>query len=128
MLLPFLMNAQTEPFGFAYPDVEAYEIEPWTEDGQTWHRLAVSFPASNANHNANQVFYYDERFMLRRMDYAPEVTGNAPIAHYTHDPMTFDGFVFPTRRFVQLRDAQGKANQSFASITLNICSVAVQQE
>ena len=85
-------------------------------------RLAVSFPPSNAN----QIFYYDERYMQRRMDYAPDVTDNAPIAHYTHDPKTVDGFVFPTRRLVHLRDAEGKANQDFAVITLNIYAVSVE--
>jgi hypothetical protein len=60
-------------------------------------RLAVRFPPSNANHTENQIFYYDERFMQRRMDYAPDVADNAPVAHYTHDLKTFDGFVYPTR-------------------------------
>jgi len=45
-----------------------------------WRRLAVRFPKSNANHNPDQVFYYDTDFMLRRMDYAPEVTANSPVA------------------------------------------------
>ena len=69
-----MWNYLTEPFGFTYPGVQAREIEPWNEDGETWRRLAVTFPPSNANHNPDQVFYYDERFMLRRMDYSPEVT------------------------------------------------------
>jgi hypothetical protein len=43
------------------------------------------------------------------MDYAPDVTDNAPIAHYTHDPKRFDNFFFPKRRLVHLRDAHGKA-------------------
>jgi hypothetical protein len=121
-----IWNYLTEPFGFTYPGVEAHEIEPWTEDGQTWRRLAVRFPPSNANHSENQIFYYDERFMQRRMDYAPDVAGNAPVAHYTHDPKTFDGFVYPTRRLVHLHDAEGKADQGFAAITLNIYSVSVE--
>jgi hypothetical protein len=52
--------------------------------------------------------------MQRRMDYSPDVTGRPPIAHYTHEPRTFDGFVFPTRRRVHLHDADGRADQSFA--------------
>lgn len=91
----------TEPFVFTYPGVEAREVEPWDEDGETWRRLAVTFPPTIANHNPDQVFYYDESFMQRRMDYSPDVTANPPIAHYTHDPKTFDGFVFPTRRRVR---------------------------
>ena len=41
--------------------------------------------------------YSDDQLRQRRMDYSPDVTGNPPVAHYTHDPQTFDGFVFPTR-------------------------------
>jgi hypothetical protein len=120
-------NYLTAPFVFTYPGVTANEIEPWHENGDTWRRLAVTFPPANANHNPHQVFYYDdEQFMLRRMDYSPDVTGNPRIAHYTHDPKTFDGFVFPTRRCVHLHDAAGNADQSFAPITLDVEQVTVQ--
>ena len=81
---------------------------------------------TNANHNADQLFYYDTDFMLRRMDYAPEVTANSPVAHYTHDPETFDGFVFPTRRRIHRRDADGIADQSVAAITLDVANVTVE--
>jgi hypothetical protein len=120
-------NYLTEPFVFKHPDVVAREIAPWTEDGQTWRRLAVTFPKSIANHNPDQVFYYDDAFMQRRMDYSPDVTGNPPVAHYTHDHRTFDGFVFPTRRRVHLHDAGGIANQGFAPITIDISAVRVDQ-
>jgi hypothetical protein len=110
---------------FSYPDVEAKEIDPWEESGETWRRLAVTFPPSIANHNPDQVFYYDEKFMQRRLDYSPEVTGRPPIAQYTHDPKTFDGFVFPTRRLVHLHDQDGIADQSLALITVDLDDIAV---
>ncbi len=120
-------NYLTEPFVFTRPGVEAREIEPWAEAGQTWRRLAVTFPSTIANHNANQVFYYDNQFMQRRMDYSPEVTGKPPIAHYTHDHKIFDGFVFPTRRLVHLHDGSGVANQRFAPITIDVTAVTVDR-
>jgi hypothetical protein len=104
-------NYLTVPFVFTYAGVTAKEIEPWDEHGETRRRLAVKFPPGIANHNPDQVFYYDERLMLRRMDYSPDVTGNPRVAHYTHDPKTFDGFVFPTRRRVHLYDEAGIADQ-----------------
>jgi hypothetical protein len=119
-------NYLTEPFLFTYPGVEANEIEPWDEHGETWRRLAVHFPPTLPNHNPSQIFYYDARFMLRRMDYAPDVTGHSPIAHYTHDPKTFDGFVFPTRRLVHFHDAAGVVNQAFSSITIDVASVQLE--
>jgi hypothetical protein len=118
-------NYLTTPFVFVHPGVTAAEIEPWVEGGQTWRRLAVTFPESIANHNPYQVFYYDGAFMQKRMDYSPEVTGSPPVAHYTHDPKTFDGFVFPTRRRVHLHDADGIADLQFAPITIDVTSVRV---
>ena len=53
-------NYLTAPFVFVAPGVQAREIEPWQEDGETWRRLAVTFPETIANHNAEQVFYYDD--------------------------------------------------------------------
>lgn len=103
-------NYFTQPFSLSYPGVEVHEIEPRQEADETWRRLAVKFPPSNVNHNVDQVFYYDTNLMLRRMDYAVDIAGNAPIAHYTHDPRTFDGFVFPTRRRAYLRGADGVAD------------------
>jgi hypothetical protein len=120
-----MWNYLTAPFVFTYPGVEAKEIDVWHEAGDTWRRLAVTFPPSIANHNPDQVFYYDDQFMLRRMDYSPEVTGGPPIAHYTHDPKTFDGFVFPTRRLVHGHDNDGVADQSFAFITLDLDAIRV---
>lgn len=121
-------NYLTEPFVFTQPGFETREIDPWTEGGETWRRLAVTFPKSIANHNAEQVFYYDDKFMQRRMDYSPDVTGSPPVAHYTYDPRVFDGFVFPTRRRVHLHDKQGVANQEFAPITIDIESVRVDRD
>lgn len=120
-------NYLTEPFVFTKPGVDTREIEPWMEGAQTWRRLAVTFPNSIANHNAEQIFYYDEKFMQRRMDYSPDVTGSPPVAHYTHEPKIFDGFVFPTRRRVHLHDEHGVANQEFAPITIDVDSIRVDR-
>ncbi len=120
-------NYLSAPFVFARPDVSTREIDPWIEEGQTWRRLAVKFPKSIANHNADQIFYYDDAFLLRRMDYSPHVTGNPPVAHYTYDHACFDGFVFPTKRRVLLHDAEGIADQAFVPITIEVTSVQIER-
>jgi hypothetical protein len=120
-------NYFTQPFSFTYPGVQVSEIQPWREGDETWRRLAVHFPPNNANHNSDQVFYYDQHFMLRRMDYAPDVTGGLThIAHYTDDHKTFDKFVFPTRRRIYRREDDGTADQRLAIITVDVSSVRVQ--
>ena len=39
-----------EPFVFTQPGVEAREITPWTEDGQTWQRLDQLIEHPSAHH------------------------------------------------------------------------------
>jgi hypothetical protein len=78
------------------------------------------------NHNADQVFYYDDNFLLRRMDYAADATGNAPVAHYTDDHKTFDKFVFPTRRRIYRLGDDGIADQRLAIITVDVSLVRVE--
>lgn len=116
-------NYLTVPFVFTYAGVEVAEIEPWPEEGESWRRLAVHFPTHLPNHNPDQTFYFDDRFLLRRLDYQPEVTG-AAIAHYTYDHRTFDGLVFPTRRAIHPRRPDGTADKSIAPITLQFDDVA----
>ena len=120
-----LWNYLTTPFLFTYPGVQAHEIEPWQEEGQTWRRLHVTFPPTIATHNPEQTFYYDADGMQRRMDYIVQVNGNAMIAHYTGDPQTFGGLVFPTRRLVYRRYPDGTADRSRAAITIDIHDITI---
>jgi hypothetical protein len=45
---------------------------------------------------------------------------------YTSDPRTFGGIVFPTRRRVHRRDAEGTADLSFFTIGIDVRDVIVQ--
>ena len=65
-------------------------------------------------------------FIQRRMDYSPDVTSSPPIAHYTHQPKTFDRLVFPTRRRVVLHDGDGIADQRFVAITFDIETICLE--
>jgi hypothetical protein len=115
----------TTPFVFTYPGVRTHEIDPWTEDGQTWRRLAVTFPEGIATHNPDQVLYYDDAFRQRRMDHQPDVTGGTPVADYTHNPRMFEGFVFYTMRLVHLRGEDNVAHQDFAPIAIDLDQVTL---
>jgi hypothetical protein len=120
-----MWNYLTAPFLFTYPGVKTRETEPWQEDGETWRRLEITFPSTVATHNPVQIFYYDSQGMQRRMDYAPDVAGNPPVAQYTSEPKTFGGIVFPTRRRVHRRNAEGIADLSFFTISIDIHDVIV---
>ncbi len=120
-----MWNYLTEPFLFTSPGVQAHEIDPWQEKGQTWRRLHVTFPPTIATHCPEQVFYYDADGMQRRMDYDVQVNGNAMVAHYTDDPKTFGGLVFPTRRLVYRRLPDGTADRGRAFITIDIADITI---
>jgi hypothetical protein len=110
------------PFLFTWPGVEAHEIDPWHESGQTWRRLHVSFPSAVATHNPEQVFYFDRDGLQRRMDYVTEIL----VAHYTNRHQEFGGFIFPTRRRVFRRNPDGTSNLNLRSITIDVKSVTVE--
>ena len=118
-----MWNYLTTPFLLTYPGVQAREIAPWQEGGETWRRLHVTFPPSIATHSTVGLFYFDADGMQRRMDYEPAVNGNLPAAHYTDEPKTFDGIVVPTRRRVRPRLADGTADMTVDYITIDIHDV-----
>lgn len=115
----------TAPFLLTYPGVQAWEIEPWVEAGQTWRRLQVIFPPAVATHSTKQTFYFDHKLLQRRTDYSPSVLGSSLIGHYTSGHRTFDGIVIPTRRRVFRRNQDGSVNLNLNTITIDIHHVSV---
>lgn len=87
----------TSPFILAQPGVVAEEIAPWSEDGETWRRLRVTFPETIATHSREQTFYIDADGLLRRHDYEVEIQGNNAAARYLLDPVTVEGIVLPSK-------------------------------
>jgi hypothetical protein len=114
-----MWNYLTTPFLLAYPGVQVREITPWQQDGQTWRRLQATFRASITTHSAEQVFYFGDDGLLRRLDYTVEADGGRA-AHYTAGYKTFDGLAFPTRRRVYRRNPDGTPDRSVTAITLDI--------
>ena len=121
-----IWNYLTAPFLFTYPGVEAREIDPWDEAGQTWRRLHVTFPASIATHSPRQVFYFDADGLQRRMDYVTEILGSTLVGHYTAQHRSFGGLVVPTWRRVFRRNPDGTVNLNMPSITIDIEDVALE--
>jgi hypothetical protein len=62
--------------------------------------VQATFPETMATHAREQVFYYNAAGLLRRHDYAAEVLGGAPAAHFCEKHVTASGLVFPTHRYV----------------------------
>lgn len=99
----------TSPFILARPGVLAEEIDPWTENGQTWRRLRVTFPADIATHSTVQTFYIDDTGLLRRHDYDVEIQGSNRAARYLLDPVKVSGIVLPTKLRIYPRNEDNTA-------------------
>lgn len=118
-------NYLNEPFLFSRDDIRSVELEPWEENGETWRRLAVRFPSHLPNHNPDQVFYFGDDYLLRRMDYRPEVA-SGPAAHYLYEPKEFNGVIAYTHREVYPRTPDGMALKDKGFITLDVDRVEVR--
>lgn len=97
----------TIPFNFTLPGFEAIEIEPWHEAGEMWRRLQVTFPGHIGYHTKEQIFFFDEHGLLKRIDYELDISQNAAAAHYVFDYKEFQGIKIPTRGLVYARDCDG---------------------
>jgi hypothetical protein len=96
-----IWNYVSAPFMFKRPGFRFEEVDPWQENSERWRRLHVVFPEDIDTHSREQDFYFDDRGLLRRLDYTAEVFGGwAKAAHYCWDHKTFDWLVVPTRRKV----------------------------
>lgn len=104
-----IWNYLQGPFLLLRDGVEVHELPPWTENGETWRRLAVRFHGSIPTHSRQQVFYYGPDLLQRRHDYQPDVYASwARAAHYTTEYREFDGLRYPTARRVVPRGADGR--------------------
>lgn len=110
-----------EPLNLMLPGVTVTDGPDWTEDGQTWRRLHVTYPPSVATHSAEQVLYVDEQGLIRRRDYQVDIAGKSPAAHYVSEFQQIDGLVIPAKRMIYVRDESGHpiAEQLVVSIELS---------
>jgi hypothetical protein len=117
-----MWNYLNTPFIFALPGFTAEEIEPWIENGATWRRLKVTFPASIATHSSEQVFYIGGDGLIARLDYFTDLTG-VPAAHYTSEYRDFDGIKIPTKRRAYRRNADGTPMTDGVGVAIDIADI-----
>jgi hypothetical protein len=111
----------TLPYVLAEPDVKVEEIEPFTEYGTPWRRLRATFPARIPVHSAEQTFYFDDSFMLRRFDWA------GPSTQYLFDPVTVGGLVFYKLRRVVPQKAPNPLFTSSTGVLIEMADISVSK-
>ncbi|MER8376020.1 hypothetical protein [Mesorhizobium sp. M1406] len=87
----------TSPFILKQPGVVSEEVESWNENGETWRRLRVTFPASIATHSTVQSFYFNADGILVRHDYEVDIQGKNAAARYLTDPVKVEGITLPSK-------------------------------
>jgi hypothetical protein len=93
-------NYLTAPFMLARKGFLIKTLEPLQGALGQFTRLQVTFPPDIPTHSREQVFYFDDQLLLRRLDYTAEVVGGwAHAAHLCEEYRTFDGLKAPTRRW-----------------------------
>ncbi|MDT7763788.1 MAG: hypothetical protein QOC63_3208 [Mycobacterium sp.] len=97
------------PFLATRPGFDVEELASWQEwPGQIWRRLRIAFPPEIHTHNRVQDLYIDHDGLIARHDYAPEILGGTPAAHYLSGYREFDGILFPTHRKVLPRGTDNR--------------------
>jgi hypothetical protein len=120
-----IWNYLTAPFLFTTPGFDAHELDAHVEGRQTWRVLEVIYPDNIPAHTKTQKLYFDDAFMLKRLDYVTDVLGGVA-AHYCYDPVTVDGLVFPTFRRVVTRTPEGPLLSGRTSFALDYTSLEVR--
>ncbi|MBN3828754.1 hypothetical protein G3O00_34895 [Burkholderia sp. Ac-20384] len=97
------------PFVLAWDGVECEDVGPWTEQGETWRKIRVTYPATLEVFSKVQAIYVGADNLIRRLDYDVEIAGNTPGAHYVSDYVTVSGIRVPTRRRIYPRMPDGSS-------------------
>ena len=100
--------------------VEVEEIQIHNEDGETWRQLSVIFSPGIPTHSTRQTFYFNDKGLLQRLDYATGVAAN-----YCFDHVTFDGIVVPTFRRVVKRKPEGPVIHGPTAVLIVISDVSL---
>jgi hypothetical protein len=113
------------PFVLAWEGVTTRDLGEWSEQGESWRKVAVSYPASLEVFSNAQAIYVDADHLVRRLDYDVEIAGNTPGAHYVSDYVTVSDIKIPTRRriFPRLRDGTSASEPLVVSIELDEISL-----
>ncbi len=111
------------PFLLAHEGVVTEELSDWTENGETWHRLKITFPTEIVSHSAVQTIYFDDAGLLKRHDYDVEIAGGTPGAHYISGYTDVQGIKIPTHRRIFPRQPDGHAMTEPLVVSIDLSDI-----
>jgi hypothetical protein len=94
--------------------------------GPTWRRLQVSYPDDIATHSSTQTLYINGKGLLKRHDYDVEIAGGTPGAHYIEGYEDVCGTMFPTKRRIFPRQADGTASPEPLVVSIDLSDITLK--
>jgi hypothetical protein len=111
------------PFVLAWPGVACEELSSWSENGESWGRLEITFPDTIATHCSRQTLYFDKAGLLKRHDYDVEIAGNTPGAHYMDSYIEVSGIKIPTVHRIFARQPDASVNRDPLVVSIDISNI-----
>jgi hypothetical protein len=122
-----IWNYLTLPHLLTTPGIQTAEIEPWPGADSSWRRASADFAdATVETHNRLQYYSFDSDNLLARHDYDADVLGGAPASNQATAYREFGGLLFPTRRRVTARSADGAAGIGPILVSIDFGEIAVR--
>jgi hypothetical protein len=121
-----LWNYLTAPFQFASSGYVLEELEEWEENGERWRPLKVTFPDGLATHTKEQVAYFAQDGLLRRLEYAVDVLGGAKGLNYVTDYREINGIMLPMKRRVHPADAERRKVAEPVLVAIDFHEITIQ--
>lgn len=111
------------PFLLAYRGVRSEQVADWQENGETWHRLRITFPDNVVTHSSVQTLYVDAGGLLKRHDYDVDIAAGAPAAHYIGDYSEVQGIKFPARHRIFPRQPDGQSMPEPLVVSIDVSGI-----
>jgi hypothetical protein len=122
-----IWNYLTLPYLLTTPGIQTAEIEPWPGTDPSWRRVSGDFAeAMFETHNRLQYYSFDSNDLLVRHDYDADVLGAAPASNQASAYGEFNGLLFPTRRRVTARRADGAAGFGPILVSIDFGEITVR--
>ena len=115
------------PVSVNHPGIQTAEIEPWPGADSSWRRASADFAeATIETHNRLQYYSFDSNNLLVRHDYDADVLGGVPASNQAAAYREFSGLLFPTRRRVTARSADGAAGIGPILVSIDFGEITVR--
>ena len=122
-----IWNYLTLPHLLTTAGIHAAELDPWPGADSLWRRVSADFAETAIEtHNHLQYYNFDSNSLLVRHDYDADVLGGAPASNQAVAYRDFSGLLFPMRRRVTARSADGAAGTGPILVSIDFGDITVR--